>query len=409
MLPTERPSIESYDERQDGPAPLSITWNGHSKTDLDVLFQSAKEAARQGRSEEALRCFEQSLVGFRTVLGPTHEETAIVVFEAASFYASQGDMAKAHRILDASTAVYIKQWGMHDNRTYGHVLEIIELLMTWHRHDEALAYASHAFALYKQADRVDHNGLAIGTSFDAQTTMEAQLPNTENMMDSLVSGVGPAQLDYTLRVARTQVLDDNTAAERLLQAIIQACARDPIATATQSLSAHNNLLKHYHRTQRFDDQDSHIPRAKSTVEASLREFPWNKKNVKSFEVMRSCLELAATVLKVSVLTTTADDMFRMLANKTEEVWGPDHKTSIWVFITTGTAYQHVLSWNSAKCWFERALAGALHSLEEDDGILRSLEHAMEVNYFSYLGDEGRPFSSVFGVTGLTIRPARLHL
>jgi hypothetical protein len=46
---------------------------------------------------------------------------------------------------------------------------------------------------------------------------------------------------------------------------------------------------------------------------------------------------------------------------------------------------------------------------DDDGIVMALHTAMRRHYFTYLTDENRPFRTIFGVCGLTIRLNRLHL
>lgn len=70
-----------------------------------------------------------------------------------------------------------------------------------------------------------------------------------------------------------------------------------------------------------------------------------------------------------------------------------------------------MTWDDAEEWFEEAFAAALvnKAWGPKDGIVRSLQNAMDHHHFSYVSDEGRPFKTIFGVSGVTTRPGRLHL
>lgn len=70
-----------------------------------------------------------------------------------------------------------------------------------------------------------------------------------------------------------------------------------------------------------------------------------------------------------------------------------------------------MTWGDAEEWFEEAFAAALANEEwgPKDGIVRSLQNAMDHHHFSYVPNEGRPFKTIFGVSGIKIMPGRLHL
>ena len=70
-----------------------------------------------------------------------------------------------------------------------------------------------------------------------------------------------------------------------------------------------------------------------------------------------------------------------------------------------------MTWDDAEEWFQEAFSAALANTAWDpkDGIVRSLQNAMDRHHFSCVSDEGRPFKTVFGVSGIVITPGRLHL
>ena len=80
-----------------------------------------------------------------------------------------------------------------------------------------------------------------------------------------------------------------------------------------------------------------------------------------------------------------------------------------MLISIGLVYQRYRSWEEAKLWFQYALSMSMQVFDEKDGIRMSLEEAMDVNHFSYITEEVRPYKTVFGVSGLKIMPTRLHM
>lgn len=101
----------------------------------------------------------------------------------------------------------------------------------------------------------------------------------------------------------------------------------------------------------------------------------------------------------------------MASQKASDVFGSSDERTIWVLITIGLVYQTYMGWADAEEWLEEAFAAALASEEmgPKGGIVRSLQNAIDRQHFSYISDEGRPFKTIFGVSGLVIRPGRLHL
>lgn len=157
----------------------------------------------------------------------------------------------------------------------------------------------------------------------------------------------------------------------------------------------------------FEDEEA-FSSAYIFLTSSWDNFPWNPKNPKSLDLIEASLELTSSVLKGG-LANDAKRMFSLIGEKARNVFCDDDERLIWTYISIGIVYQNAKSWPNAKPWFERAFAEADANYGEKDGIYQSLELALEKRHFSYISDEGRPFKTIFGVCGLTIRPNRLHL
>ena len=105
----------------------------------------------------------------------------------------------------------------------------------------------------------------------------------------------------------------------------------------------------------------------------------------------------------------AQTLFREASEKSSDVFGWEDERTVWVNITIGLVYQTHTTWDEAEEWFDKAYTAALAWGRPKDGIVRSLENAQNHHHFSYVSDEGRPFKTIFGVSGVVIRPGRLHL
>ena len=124
--------------------------------------------------------------------------------------------------------------------------------------------------------------------------------------------------------------------------------------------------------------------------------------------MEALLELVASVLKAG-FDHKAARVFHRIEQKADNDFGWDDERTIWAKISIGLIYQKHKDWEHAKPWFDYAYAASFAVNGEEDGITRSLQTAMDKRHFSYVSDEGRPFKTIFGVSGLGLRPNRLHL
>ena len=122
---------------------------------------------------------------------------------------------------------------------------------------------------------------------------------------------------------------------------------------------------------------------------------WEKDDWQSFETMDALVELAASFLEAGYFFE-ADTMSTKIRQKAEDDFGWNDERTIWAKMSIGLVYQAYRSWDSAKPWFDAALAASSAVWGKDDGITRSLQKAMEKRRFPFILDKGRPFKPILG-------------
>ncbi|KAF2971901.1 hypothetical protein GQX73_g1743 [Xylaria multiplex] len=219
-----------------------------------------------------------------------------------------------------------------------------------------------------------------------------------------------ANIDYGLGVARSRVASRDKNVERLLLVMISQCESRPEGLAKQHVIAWSELIKLYQKLDSTGNHGNKIAEATETYKRLWAFYVWEEDKFECFEFMEAVLQLAANLLGGGYLQE-ARHMFSEAVDKATTLFGNSDERTVWVCITIGIVYQTHVSWDCAAEWFEGAYARALASREwgHKDGIVRSLKAAFDKKHFSYLSDEGRPFKTVFGVSGIKIIPGRLHL
>ncbi|KAK7419225.1 hypothetical protein QQZ08_010937 [Neonectria magnoliae] len=139
-------------------------------------------------------------------------------------------------------------------------------------------------------------------------------------------------------------------------------------------------------------------------------YEWHKERFQCIETMEAYMQVVANILKGGY-EAVAIAQFRQVANKAESLFMFNDERAVWINITIGLVFQTHMTWDDAEEWFDRAYAGALASTKWsiEDGIVSAPENARNKRHFSYISDEGRPFKTIFGISGITICPGRLHL
>jgi hypothetical protein len=388
---------------------LSLNWRGHSREQLISMFESARSHA-ENQSNKAEDLFTTALEGYGHLLGPTHEEAVKVAFALASFYTEQGRSADADKVIEDACRCHISKFGIEHRRTQQLILNIVEILKGWNRGVDALAFLARSKDLAES-----EAGLATTRKTKARRrgklSQAQKAPPGNELLDiaqDIVSTKSAAQIDYGIGVARTHVAANDVAVEAFLQAIIHHCDSDPEGLEIHNLKARSELLKFYIKTLRNFEQRAIFLSAIDLATVAMYRKIWSKECFKSFEIMEALLELSASVLKGS-FEDEAWKLFNRIEHKSEDDFGWDDERTIWAKISIGIIYERQKGWEYAQAWFTHAYAASMAANGEEDGITKALQKAFDRRHFSYLSDEGRPFKSIFGVSGITFRPARVHI
>ena len=402
-------SEDSASEAEHGDKALSLGWNGNSISEITALFRAAQSHAD---SERAETMFLKALKGYGVLLGPTHEDATKVAIAVANFYTEQGRFNDADKVVEELCQHYITKFGFKHRRTQQVILQVVELLNGCDRRIDALAFLSRSKELaeddseegFRRPNKRSKSRRQGSISRRHAATPPAEILDAEE----ITAGSDPDQIEYGIQVARTHVAVKDEAVEAYLKAIIEHCDGHGEALEIQNLRARCELSNFYSKIGQVHSHNSAFSSAIGTAEAIIRRERWDKGHFKSFETMEALLELVASVLKAG-FDLQAAATFTEIVQKADNNFGWDDERTIWAKISIGIVYQRYRNWESAKPWFEFAYAASFAANGEEDGITRSLQTAMEKRHFSYVADEGRPFKTIFGVSGLTLRPNRLHL
>ena len=394
---------QSHSDSEEEGNDLSLSWRGHSREHLIAVFESARSHA-ENQSDKAEDLFSTALEGYGHLQGPTHEETVKVAFALASFYTEQGRVADADKVIENMCRCHITKFGIEHRRTQQLILNVVEVLNGWNRGVDALAFLARAKDLAES-----ETGPA--TMRKAKTRRRGKSSPSHKLLDiaqDILSSKSAARVDYGIGVARTHVAANDVAVEAFLQAIIHHCDSDTNALEIQSLKARSELLKFYNKTNRNLEQTAIFKSAIDVASVVMYSKKWDKQCFKSFETLEVLIELSASILRGS-FENEAWRIFNQIEHKAEDDFGWDDERTIWGKISIGIIYEKQKGWDYAKTWFNHAYAASMAANGDEDGITLALQKAFDKRHFAYLSDEGRPFKSIFGVNGITFRPARLHI
>lgn len=402
------------DARPLGGSKLMLTWQGYSRTDLQDMLRQALKSRDGGRLDEAETLLKKVYLGLSHVLGKTNEDTVKVAYNLADLYADSNQMKEANGVLENVVQDHIYVCGYEDKRTQQNILHAVELLNGWNRQADALGLLSLSKELLQSSHHSCNDQRA-----DSQAGRKRKAAERTNLNDSrsdlsrVIQSVGedlsPDNIEYALGVVRTSVAAKDEAAEALLLAMINQCGNHP-NLSIQHLKAQADLVKFYDKMGQAHKHQAAVEGALESVNKAWEAYAWEEDEIKSFDFMEAGLQFVANLLKCGY-HSQARLMFRKVSDKASDIFGSDDERTVWTLITIGLVYQTHMTWHDAEEWFEHAFAVALANKQwgPKDGLVRALQNAMDHRHFSYVSDKGRPFKTIFGVSGLMIRPGRLHL
>ncbi|KAI0902167.1 hypothetical protein F4806DRAFT_28518 [Annulohypoxylon nitens] len=393
---------------------LKLRWQGHSRSNLLAMRDTARQLIGQGKQDEAESLLLEVREGLGCVLGVISDDTVKVGYMLADIYAETDRMEDADYIIEDMTQKHIKVLGYEDRKTQQHVLYCVELLNTWHRAADALAFLNRSYEL-RQALSLSHiepgpqrRPRARDKGKSKAKSVEAANKTLPEIARAIVDNSDPAGIDYALGVARSYIMAGDKAAEALLIQISRHCEEDYLKFPIQVLVARSALLQLYKRLDIVNNNVATFENSKNVFDSVENSYNWDRNKYQCIDVMEAAMQLAADTLKGG-FSDIARNIFQKVNDRAMILFGFADERTVWIQITIGLAYQTYAGWIVAKEWFNKAFAGALSKWDFEDGIVRSLQNAFDKGHFSYLSDEGRPFKTIFGVSGITIRPGRLHL
>lgn len=378
------------------------------------MWNRGRNQSRKGDSEVAEHMYLDVMEGLSYLLGPTHDDAVKVAFELADFYVRETRTADADKILETLIQKHIDNFGYEHRRTTQHIMQTIELLNGWNRSDDALALLARSKELVATSEVRPHSqGRAAKRrrmSQPERTSRKGGRTSLSQIAGTFTNDSDPTTIDYGLRVAQMHVAAKDEAVEAFLTVIIARCELDSAGLALQNLRARSELLSLYAKMGKVNDNIAAFADAQRAFSVIWSRYDWDKKKFQCTEVMEAGMQLAASFLKPG-FPLEAKELFRRIEEVATSFMGWDDERTIWTLISIGLVYQRYTTWNEAEEWFQQAFSAALASRrwDNEDGIVMSLQQAMDNYHFTYVSDEGRPFKTIFGVSGIAIRPGRLHL
>lgn len=393
---------------------IALTWRGLSRTDLQNTWRTGLAFRNAGNIDEAENMLNQTFLGLSYVLGQVNGDTIKAGYNLADLYAVSGRMGEAIAMLERIIQSHVATYGVDDRKTQQNIAENAELLNGWNRPADALALLSRSKEVLEFSDRSQAlRRVSSKANRKNPSRSKAQRKNRERdisgITNTMIEDMSPTNVDDGLAFADLHSAARNDNMEKLLLTIISQC-RKHTNLNIQHLKAFSALLQRYDKSKQAEEHEEVFEDAFLALKSTWSTYLWEEESFESFDFMEASLQLVADVFKYG-FREECKLQFRAAKLKAEEVFGFKDERTVWVLISIGLVYQNYMTWTAAAEWFEAAFSAALANSDwgKKDGIVRSLQNAMDHQHFSYVSDEGRPFKSIFGVTGITIRPARLHL
>jgi tetratricopeptide (TPR) repeat protein len=363
---------------------LQLTWQGHSRAEIEAMSQEAYQLEHLGHVEEAEKKYRDALAGLQNLLPQAHEDTSRAAYQLATFYAQHDRMNDADLVLNWMGEEYMKRWGLEHDNTMNHFLNVAELLHNWSRPDDAITI------LYRVLDKLETEssedpGDTVGPNVNTATKGQPQVPLTQHTasQSQAEKATGSSTLenqrafvDYHLGLANLHVRAKDETAEPLLLHLIEQCEAHPEILAEQALHSRCALVKLYRELGKHQQMDTVLDEAKSQL--------WKHLDSKEKKT-KSSLEISLDIARLNVESArydVAEEIFQRTGCEAEDTFGTDHEITIATFIRIGKIYQSENRWNDAQPWFEQALNASMTANGLESRQTKALEAALENQHYS---------------------------
>lgn len=318
--------------------------------DLRRLLESAATAASAGLSAQAEANFRETLLGFRHLLSPTHDETLRAGYHLASFYANIGRMETADLVLSWMTSTHIKEWGTKHDKTMLHYVRVVDLLQSWNRSEQA------EITIHKLIDDSSKSEDALSWMASQNGIRGPPMPAGGSDFHDLSSPQSddPATITHQLRMIDLSLAVNIHGPLNVLPSIIAHCKNLPGILGAQEIKA-TCLLAKLHldggrleqaqnvlitaRQRAFDILQPNESLPDKTVVDATRQLAFVM-----FEVDESaCNSILNQIISVLETRTIYGDQDRRYAVLMDFIW------------SIASEFNRISAWEKCKPWIERGL------------------------------------------------------
>ncbi|KAK8875225.1 hypothetical protein PGQ11_005739 [Apiospora arundinis] len=336
----------NYDGRPEGCNLRFLTMEN-----LRTLQESACEAVVAGDHNTAETKFRDSLLGFRHLLSPTHDETLRAGYKLATFYANVGQMGDADAVLDWMTSKHVDVWGGRHTNTLVHHARLIKLLHQWGRTEQA------EIILFKlMHDTNDLNditdGIMLGELIHGGGSIH-QVANQENLVPFPHEFQGPATITHQLKLLEWAPSVSGDTFANFLPHIIDQCEARPEELGPQELQARCILAKIHFRQVDYEGCASNLSVARQ--KASHLLCP--SQDLPSRALLKAASQLAFTLLEVNNhrdSNAVLEDILGVLQSRPQNSDEEEDREVLLDFLwSTAAELNRQSGWSRVGPWVER--------------------------------------------------------
>ncbi|KAK6863577.1 hypothetical protein PG995_000105 [Apiospora arundinis] len=318
---------------------------------LRTLHESACEAAVAGEHNIAETKFRDSLMGFRHLLSPTHEETLRAGYKLATFYANLGQMDDADNVLDWMTSKHVDVWGGRHTNTLVHHARLIKLLHQWGRTEQAEIIL---FKLMHDTNNLNdvRDGIMLGELFHGGESIH-QDANQQAFVPFLHGSQGPATITHQLKLLECAPLVSGDTFASFLPHIIDQCEARPEELGPQELQARCILAKIHLRQGDYESCASILSVARQTASRLL----CTGQDLPSRTLLKAASQLAFTLLEVNNhcgSNAVLEDILGVLQSRPHNSDEEEDREVLLDFLwSTAAELNRQSGWSHVGPWVER--------------------------------------------------------
>ena len=329
-----------------------VTWEGHAKSYFDELNLDAQRMEILEQRDEAESKYHEAFSGLRRLLPPTHPDITKLAYRLARIHARNGNMRQANNIFDWMNREYVARFGSRDRRTMQHLMNVIEMLQSWSRAEDAVPLVHH---LFSESNR-QQEGIVTPTT----------PPGTTETAD----------VEHRLTLGHIYAHCDTELAEAQLIQLIEHCEALPEAFPGQTLRAWTEVISIYDKVQdkpKLEDALDHSEQALRMVIA-IETSAW------SLDLCQSMVRLAQKFIEAK-RHDFASETLRKVELKIGDAFGDHDERTIQILTEIGTQYQDAQIWDEARTYFEHAQAACAAAYGRKDYRTKKFEDAIECGHY----------------------------